>query len=348
MAARRRRFPLTIHPRAQRSHRLRLLLLVGLAVVALAFFAIPVLSSHGGGASASVQAGASASAPGHDNSSIGAGSASPAPPLRVPVRVTPAPAPPGPVPHAQYQEIHANCKVTRHLSDDPIVSPGLPGNSHNHTFIGNTTTDAYSTVDTLLAGSSSCEDTKDTSAYWFPTLYQNGKVVDPSTATVYYKSGVKDYRTVIPFPANFRLLVGSMLTPDAAHFKGDWQCTGYKGNDFPASCPPGSALIVHLKAPSCWDGLNLDSPDHKSHMAYPVNDACPADHPVALPMLEAKVAYKLPGGVTTGLRYSSGASYSFHFDFFSAWQPDRLAYLVKHCINEGRQCNGYGVDQHKP
>ena len=54
------------------------------------------------------------------------------------------------------------------------------------------------------------------------------------------------------------------------------------------------------------------------------------------------------GGTTTGLRYSSGASYSFHYDFLNAWQPDRLAYLVKHCINEGRQCNGYGVDQHKP
>jgi hypothetical protein len=83
-------------------------------------------------------------------------------------------------------------------------------------------------------------------------------------------------------------------------------------------------------------------------MVWPVNGSCPADHAVALPMLEIKVAYKLPGGVTGGLSYSSGASYTFHYDFLDAWQPDRLAYLVKHCINEGRQCNGYGIDQHKP
>jgi hypothetical protein len=36
---------------------------------------------------------------------------------------------------------------------------------------------------------------------------------------------------------------------------------------------------------SCWDGKNLDSPDHQSHMYNTVNDAfansgeCPASHP---------------------------------------------------------------------
>lgn len=83
-------------------------------------------------------------------------------------------------------------------------------------------------------------------------------------------------------------------------------------------------------------------------MAYPVEGACPAAHPVALPMLEIKVANKLPGGITASLRYASGASYSFHYDLLNAWQPTRPAYLVKHCINEGRQCDGYGVDRHRP
>ncbi|OJT05575.1 hypothetical protein TRAPUB_3588 [Trametes pubescens] len=38
--------------------------------------------------------------------------------------------------------------------------------------------------------------------------------------------------------------------------------------------------------PSCWDGVNLDSADHKSHMAYPIQNYnsgdCPASHPVHL------------------------------------------------------------------
>ena len=255
----------------------------------------------------------------------------------------------GQPPHAQYQEIHANCSVTTHLSDDPIVFPGLRGASHNHTFVGNTTTNAFTTPGSLAAGATSCEDSQDMSAYWFPTLYQHGAVVDPSTVTIYYKSAVKDYRTVQPFPPGFRFVVGSPRTPDPAHFQGNWTC-GNQGqhDDFLSSCPEGSALIVRLKAPSCWDGWTLDDPSHASYMTHPVNGVCPADHPVALPMLEIKVAYKLPGGRTDGLSYSSGASYSFHYDFMNGWVQERLIYLTKHCINGGRQCNGFGVDQHKP
>ena len=55
---------------------------------------------------------------------------------------------------------------------------------------------------------------------------------------------------------------------------------------------------------SCWDGKNLDSPDHKSHVAYPVagaqtftgssvGGACPSTHPVKIPqiMLEVRLSF---------------------------------------------------------
>lgn len=44
-------------------------------------------------------------------------------------------------------------------------------------------------------------------------------------------------------------------------------------------------------ATRCWDGVNLDSPDHKSHVAYPVGGTfetgapCPSTHPVKIPQL---------------------------------------------------------------
>lgn len=50
-----------------------------------------------------------------------------------------------------------------------------------------------------------------------------------------------------------------------------------------ANCPDGIRLEVAF--PSCWDGKNLDSDDHRSHMAYPdlVQDGnCPDTHPVRL------------------------------------------------------------------
>jgi hypothetical protein len=51
---------------------------------------------------------------------------------------------------------------------------------------------------------------------------------------------------------------------------------------------------------SCWDGKNLDTPDHKSHVAYPTNGAhafdgsstggtCPDTHPVKIPQIMLEV-----------------------------------------------------------
>jgi hypothetical protein len=251
-------------------------------------------------------------------------------------------------PHAQYQELAANCTATHRLSDDPIVFPRLPGASHNHTFAGNPATNANSTPQSLVGGQTSCQDPQDASAYWFPTLLQDGVPVAPERPTVYYKSGVRDYRTVRPFPPGFRLVVGDARASSVAQFQGYWTCGGSRFDDIPDSCPAGSSLIVRLKAPSCWDGVNLDSADHKSHMALPVSGVCPAHHPVPLPMLEFKVPYKLPGGVTRGLAYSSGPGYTFHYDIMNGWNQARFAQLIAHCVNGGRQCNGYGVDPQKP
>lgn len=53
-----------------------------------------------------------------------------------------------------------------------------------------------------------------------------------------------------------------------------------------AYCPDG--IRAELMFPSCWDGVNLDSEDHKSHVAYPslvINGECPDTHPVRLPGL---------------------------------------------------------------
>lgn len=36
---------------------------------------------------------------------------------------------------------------------------------------------------------------------------------------------------------------------------------------------------------SCWDGVNVDSADHKSHVAYPTGASCPTSHPVQVPQI---------------------------------------------------------------
>ncbi|AXI81219.1 DUF1996 domain-containing protein [Peterkaempfera bronchialis] len=257
-------------------------------------------------------------------------------------------------PHRYFHEFQANCSVTHRAPDDPIVFPGQPGASHDHTFMGANNTNAYSTVDSLTAGGTACKVPGDTSGYWVPTLYNGDKVITPvGPQTIYYKTGVIDYTSVRPFPKGLRFVVGSP-TATAAEFRANpgyvagWECgDSYHNIDFPGSCPAGSQLNIRLQAPSCWNGKYLDTPDHKSHMAYPVDGICPADHPVALPMVEFKMAFPVDGNMSQ-VHLSSGAAYSYHYDFFNAWDDATLAAMVKHCIVGGLQCDARGYDQEHP
>jgi len=58
---------------------------------------------------------------------------------------------------------------------------------------------------------------------------------------------------------------------------------------FPSKpCPGGIRSTIIF--PSCWDGKNLDSPDHKSHLAYSGTGglgfgSCPTTHPVRVPQV---------------------------------------------------------------
>ena len=99
----------------------------------------------------------------------------------------------------------------------------------------------------------------------------------------------------------------------------------------PAACPAGSDNVLVIRFPACWNGHDLDSADHRSHLAYPVRGTCPAGFPVRLPQLSLNVHYRLP--TTSGLTLSSGSIYSAHADFFNAWNQSVLARLVRTNLN---------------
>ena len=101
-----------------------------------------------------------------------------------------------------FHEFQADCSVSRpNAGDDPIVFPNKAGASHLHTFMGNTTTNAASTVESLSKGQTTCLAKGDLSAYWMPTLFNGNTPVNPEgEQVIYYKTGVKDYESVRPFP----------------------------------------------------------------------------------------------------------------------------------------------------
>jgi hypothetical protein len=234
----------------------------------------------------------------------------------------------------------SNCAFSHFLPDDPIVYPGQPGKSHDHTFVGNASTDAGSTLASLQAAATTCRRPADTAAYWMPTLIVDGQPVQPLGATIYYRRNT--VAPVHPFPPGFKMIAGdSKATSPQSKKITFWNCgveSGMPPSDTPPACPDGRGqeLRLHVNFPSCWDGKSLDSADHKSHMAYPTARACPADHPVAVPAINLIYRYPISGAHEFAL--SSGGVYSAHADFFNAWNQNALRLLVNFCLNGLRHC----------
>jgi hypothetical protein len=247
------------------------------------------------------------------------------------------------------------CPLSHSLPDDPIVFPGLPGTSHMHDFAGNTTTDAFSTYASMTSNASTttCPAASgDTSGYWIMGLLKNGVRFEPSDpkdpshgAQFYYRKSNLNAGTVIQsFPPNFRMIAGnSHATSEADNpYLGREIYYGCSDNSesgkpkAPINCSTG-IISLHVGFPNCWDGVNLDSPDHKSHVAYPSSGVCPADHPVALPRLIARTEYPV-GTDSSGITLCSGPYYTAHGDFWNTWDQQKLDDLVADCLNTSTDC----------
>jgi hypothetical protein len=234
-----------------------------------------------------------------------------------------------------------SCKFSHQLSDDPIVKPGMPGASHSHDFFGNTTTNAFSTLKTLKKGGTTCIDKFDLSGYWVPSLTVDGQSVLPSSASVYYSAAGKPLKSIHTIPRGLEVVAGSAMATAPQGLKiTSWNC-GADEDDVAVSVDvptcSGPDLTLHVNFPDCWNGTTLDSPDHKSHLAYHGNNGvCPAGFPIAIPRLRINVHYPTVGG--PGVALASGGQYSGHADFFNVWQPTELQRLIKVCIKTGVQC----------
>ena len=232
------------------------------------------------------------------------------------------------------------CGFSHRAMDDPIVYPGRPGLSHDHTFVGNATTDAFSTVRSLRTGATTCRRAGDTAGYWMPTLLVNGQPVEPRGATIYYRR--RTVAPVRPFPAWLKMIAGSSRATTPQDLRVTfWNCGADAGVARSAevpTCPTdrGAGLRLHVNFPNCWDGANLDSKDHQSHMAYSVRGVCPSTHPVSVPAISLIFRYPTTGGA--GVTLSSGGHYSAHADFFNAWNQGTLTSLVRGCLNALRHC----------
>jgi hypothetical protein len=228
------------------------------------------------------------------------------------------------------------CMFSHQRRADPIVSPGRRS-MHMHDFFGNRSTSARSTYRSMLAASTTCSLAADTAGYWSPSLVRPGGIlVKPVKMTVYFRNDPVRYRTTRPFPRNLRIIAGGVGR--YPHFF--WHCArdGSSRKIRPPECG-SDRLVAIVRFPNCSNG-RIDSRNHRSHLAYPVRQRCPATHPTKVPFLVVHVYY--PGGASgSGYKLSDG-TVAPHADFWNTWNQTALVRLVRRCLQRGIGCGLQG------
>lgn len=272
---------------------------------------------------------------------------------------------------ARTASFRTACGFSHMNFDDPIVYPGQSGASHLHAYFGNTDVDANSTASSIAnSGNSTCAGgALNRTGYWVPAVLdaRTEKPIKPDYAIVYYKSGGIPPESIKAMPDGLRMIGGNANVNETGsnnpHVK--WHCTGSTGRgqdtaaQIPTDCERGGALKLAVEFPQCWDGKNLDSADHKSHMAYHREGAtkCPPSHPVPIPKITMNVRYSVTA--PNDLRYWRLASdmydsslpggMSAHSDWFNGWDRDTVQTFLDNCFSPARDCgtdnlnNGTGL-----
>jgi hypothetical protein len=250
------------------------------------------------------------------------------------------------------------CYPSHIINDDPIVWPGQPGMAHPHTMVGNTETNAFSTYETLrTTGDSTCMNAGNRSAYWEPTLQDDKNYYLPDYISIYYKRQPADHpqwaqRGDIPVdtPRGLRFVYGwPDRTPAFRCMK-----VGIRRDTLAQAvteCGGLGQISISMESPECWNGRELDTPDHRSHIAEQQQDrtglvSCPDTHPYAIPVFTAQSVFTLLATDNVAALHLSSdfmapdlpPGATFHRDWLGAWNDEIMDTWHANCINRKLTC----------
>jgi outer membrane biosynthesis protein TonB len=252
----------------------------------------------------------------------------------------------------------SSCGTNGNKHNNPanfIVAPGNANGAHHlHDYVGNLSADGNSTNESLKAAGTTCR-AGDQSTYYWPVVrsrvsggpdaenpHNVGTVLRPSSATLQFRGNAKS--KVVAAPEFIRIVTGDAkaATNGPTNANAKWGCTGFN-NRFTTKyplCPRGSQVSRTLDFPSCWDGVNTDSANHRTHVLFPdKSGACPAGTQ-AIPQLRMTLTFRVPPGKVYAVDAFPEQLHNpvtDHGDFVNV-MPVALMDRAVTCINSGRRC----------
>jgi hypothetical protein len=125
------------------------------------------------------------------------------------------------------------------------------------------------------------------------------------------------------------------------------------------NCPVGSGgnVTLNISGPDCWDGVNLDSADHRSHVSHGkyvwdnVNGSyyrCDDAHPYHMPAISIIAFYTPDANFAANKWHLSSDEMvpgakpgtTFHADYLEGWSPTVRDGWLKTCIDGHLSCAG--------
>lgn len=282
------------------------------------------------------------------------------------------------------------CKHTGSRYDDHVAKYQQPGTSHLHDNTGHRGWNASSNYGNLrVSGGSDCNDVEgadrnpvrttwaaNRTSYLQPALLDGkGNVINADLTAFYYKRRPKTDPIVsnpanaqymgqaVPLPNGIKFIFGNHPENSSLPFDNTmfYMCTvnasiSYGSNMLGAlaACKGTSGQFeIRAQAPGCWDGVNLDSADHRSHLAYASYGGwgyqkCDAGHPYVIPEFTYAAQYTiLATDDITKIHWSSDEmdltkpqGWSFHIDYGpAAWDPIVLKMWTDNCIDKLLNCS---------
>lgn len=174
----------------------------------------------------------------------------------------------------------------------------------------------------------------------------DGDIQRVVSATLSFGSG--GARKVVAMPRFLRVLYGDAKegANGPANARASWTCTGFEDRltDHYPICPQGSNVERVHAFPNCWDGKDIDSANHRTHIVFPgANGNCPAGFK-AVPQLKITLVYRIPHDVQVKGQYKVDAfpeekhnPRSDHDDFANVMSQSQMNRVVS-CINTGKRC----------